>query len=107
LALLVDGLQAEREQGITIDVATGYSHLKKRKFIIADTLGHEQYTRNMANRRLSCDLAIILIDAPLRRGKHKRVVILHSALTWHQACWVVGNKIKWVFWLIFSEAKIQ
>ena len=63
LALLVDGLQAEREQGITIDVAYRYFSTAKRKFIIADTPGHEQYTRNMATGASNCELAIILIDA--------------------------------------------
>ena len=63
LSLLVDGLQAEREQGITIDVAYRYFSTAKRKFIIADTPGHEQYTRNMATGASNCDLAIILIDA--------------------------------------------
>lgn len=63
LALLVDGLQAEREQGITIDVAYRYFSTDKRKFIIADTPGHEQYTRNMATGASNCNLAIILIDA--------------------------------------------
>lgn len=63
LALLVDGLQSEREQGITIDVAYRYFSTEKRKFIIADTPGHEQYTRNMATGASTCDLAIILIDA--------------------------------------------
>ena len=66
LALLVDGLQSEREQGITIDVAYRYFSTTKRKFIIADTPGHEQYTRNMATGASTCDLAIILIDA--RKG---------------------------------------
>ena len=63
LALLVDGLQSEREQGITIDVAYRYFATDKRKFIIADTPGHEQYTRNMATGASTADLAIILIDA--------------------------------------------
>ncbi|WP_392342176.1 sulfate adenylyltransferase subunit CysN [uncultured Shewanella sp.] len=63
LALLVDGLQAEREQGITIDVAYRYFSSEKRKFIIADTPGHEQYTRNMATGASTCDLAVILVDA--------------------------------------------
>ena len=63
LALLVDGLQAEREQGITIDVAYRYFSTSTRKFIIADTPGHEQYTRNMATGASTCNLAIILIDA--------------------------------------------
>ena len=66
LALLVDGLQAEREQGITIDVAYRYFSTEKRKFIIADTPGHEQYTRNMATGASTCELAILLMDA--RKG---------------------------------------
>lgn len=63
LALLVDGLASEREQGITIDVAYRFFSTEKRKFIIADTPGHEQYTRNMATGASTADLAIILIDA--------------------------------------------
>ena len=66
LALLVDGLQAEREQGITIDVAYRYFSTLKRKFIVADTPGHEQYTRNMATGASTCDVAVILVDA--RKG---------------------------------------
>ena len=62
-ALLTDGLKAEREQGITIDVAYRYFSTTARKFIIADTPGHEQYTRNMATGASNCQLAIILIDA--------------------------------------------
>ena len=62
-SLLMDGLQAEREQGITIDVAYRYFSTEKRKFIIADTPGHEQYTRNMATGASNTDLAVILIDA--------------------------------------------
>ncbi|MCW2275215.1 sulfate adenylyltransferase subunit CysN [Rhodoblastus acidophilus] len=65
-ALLVDGLAAEREQGITIDVAYRYFKTDKRAFIVADTPGHEQYTRNMATGASTADLAIILIDA--RKG---------------------------------------
>jgi len=63
LALVTDGLRAEREQGITIDVAYRYFSTPKRKFIIADTPGHEQYTRNMVTGASTADLAIILIDA--------------------------------------------
>ncbi|TWU00666.1 Bifunctional enzyme CysN/CysC [Botrimarina colliarenosi] len=63
LALMTDGLKAEREQGITIDVAYRYFSTAKRKFIIADCPGHEQYTRNMATGASTCDLAIILVDA--------------------------------------------
>jgi bifunctional enzyme CysN/CysC/sulfate adenylyltransferase subunit 1 len=63
LSLLTDGLKAEREQGITIDVAYRYFSTEKRKFIIADTPGHEQYTRNMATGASTADVAIVLIDA--------------------------------------------
>jgi bifunctional enzyme CysN/CysC len=63
LSLLMDGLRAEREQGITIDVAYRYFSTANRKFIIADCPGHEQYTRNMATGASNCDLAVILIDA--------------------------------------------
>jgi len=63
LALLVDGLAAEREQGITIDVAYRFFSTDKRKFIIADTPGHVQYTRNMATGASTADVAILLIDA--------------------------------------------
>jgi bifunctional enzyme CysN/CysC len=66
LALLMDGLQAEREQGITIDVAYRYFSTRQRSFIVADTPGHEQYTRNMATGASTCDLAVILVDA--RKG---------------------------------------
>src|SRR6188768_1038664 len=66
LALLTDGLRAEREQGITIDVAYRYFSTPKRKFIIADTPGHVQYTRNMVTGASTADVALILIDA--RKG---------------------------------------
>jgi bifunctional enzyme CysN/CysC len=65
-ALLLDGLEAEREQGITIDVAYRFFNTERRKFIVADTPGHEQYTRNMATGASTADLAIILVDA--RKG---------------------------------------
>src|SRR5215831_4368463 len=65
-ALLVDGLAAEREQGITIDVAYRFFSTDKRKFIVADTPGHEQYTRNMITGASTADVAVILIDA--RKG---------------------------------------
>ncbi len=80
LALLVDGLQAEREQGITIDVAYRFFASEKRRFIVADTPGHEQYTRNMATGASTADLAILLVDA--RKGvlvqtrRHSRIVAL-------------------------------
>src|SRR2546423_5474076 len=66
LALLTDGLRAEREQGITIDVAYRYFATPRRKFIIADTPGHEQYTRNMVTGASTADLALVLLDA--RKG---------------------------------------
>ncbi|WP_373533239.1 sulfate adenylyltransferase subunit CysN [Vampirovibrio sp.] len=78
LALLVDGLQAEREQGITIDVAYRFFATEQRRFIVADTPGHEQYTRNMATGASTASLAIILVDA--RKGvltqtkRHSRIV---------------------------------
>ncbi len=78
LALLVDGLQAEREQGITIDVAYRFFSTENRKFIVADTPGHEQYTRNMATGASTADLAVLLVDA--RKGlltqtrRHSRIV---------------------------------
>jgi len=81
LALLTDGLKAEREQGITIDVAYRYFSTAKRKFIIADTPGHEQYTRNMATGASTADLALILIDA--RKGvsiQSKRHAFIASLL---------------------------
>ncbi len=69
-ALLVDGLEAEREQGITIDVAYRFFSTPRRKFIVADTPGHEQYTRNMATGASTADVAIVLIDA--RQGVLKQ-----------------------------------
>src|SRR5215475_3663595 len=66
LALLMDGLRAEREQGITIDVAYRYFQTPRRKFVIADTPGHEQYTRNMVTGASTADLSIVLVDA--RKG---------------------------------------
>ena len=79
-ALLVDGLQAEREQGITIDVAYRFFSTDQRKFIVADTPGHEQYTRNMATGASTAELAVILVDA--RKGvltqtrRHSRIVAM-------------------------------
>ena len=81
-ALFTDGLKAEREQGITIDVAYRYFSTAKRKFIIADCPGHEQYTRNMATGASTCDLAVILVDA--RHGvvtqtkRHSFIVFLQG-----------------------------
>ncbi|CAN5923494.1 sulfate adenylyltransferase subunit CysN [soil metagenome] len=80
LALLVDGLQAEREQGITIDVGYRFFATERRRFIVADTPGHEQYTRNMATGASTADLAVILVDATkglLRQTyRHSAIVAL-------------------------------
>src|SRR5499433_1862113 len=81
LALLTDGLRAEREQGITIDVAYRYFATPKRKFIIADTPGHIQYTRNMVTGASTADLALVLIDA--RKGvleQSRRHAVIASLL---------------------------
>ena len=76
-ALLLDGLEAEREQGITIDVAYRYFSTKRRSFVVADTPGHEQYTRNMATGASNADLAVLLVDA--RKGllaqTHRHAII--------------------------------
>src|SRR5947199_1674715 len=79
-SLFTDGLKAEREQGITIDVAYLYFETAKRRFILADTPGHEQYTRNMATGASTADLAVVLVDA--RKGvltqtrRHSRIARL-------------------------------
>jgi len=81
LALLTDGLRAEREQGITIDVAYRYFQTPRRKFILADTPGHEQYTRNMVTGASTADVALILVDA--RKGvveQSRRHALLASLL---------------------------
>ena len=81
LALLVDGLAAEREQGITIDVAYRYFSTAKRKFIIADTPGHAQYTRNMATGASTSTLSILLIDALEKvQSKLAAIVLLAHSL---------------------------
>jgi bifunctional enzyme CysN/CysC len=107
-ALLVDGLQAEREQGITIDVAYRFFATPMRRFIVADTPGHEQYTRNMATGASTAHAAVLLIDA--RKGvltqtkRHSRIVsmlgIRHVALT--------VNKMDLVGWsqLVFDEIEL-
>jgi bifunctional enzyme CysN/CysC len=104
-ALLVDGLQAEREQGITIDVAYRFFATPKRRFIVADTPGHEQYTRNMATGASMAQAAVLLIDA--RKGvltqtkRHSRIV---SMLGIRQVALAV-NKMDLVGWsqLVFDE----
>ena len=79
LSLLTDGLRAEREQGITIDVAYRYFSTPRRKFIIADAPGHEQYTRNMATGSSTAELAVILADA--RKGVLKQTR-RHTLIAW-------------------------
>lgn len=104
LALLVDGLQAEREQGITIDVAYRYFSTDKRKFIIADTPGHEQYTRNMATGASTCDLAVILIDARYGVQTQTRRHTFISALLGIRNIVVAINKMDLIE---FSEEKFN
>ena len=104
LALLTDGLRAEREQGITIDVAYRYFSTDSRKFIIADTPGHEQYTRNMATGASTADLAVILMDA--RHGvlpQTKRHSFIASLLGIKHVL-VAVNKMDLVDW---SEERYQ
>jgi bifunctional enzyme CysN/CysC len=104
LALLLDALRAEREQGITIDVAYRYFSTEKRKFIIADTPGHEQYTRNMVTGASTADLAIILID--VRKGvlsQSKRHGFIASLLGIPHLI-VAVNKMDLVNW---SESAFQ
>jgi sulfate adenylyltransferase large subunit len=97
-SLLLDGLSAEREQGITIDVAYRFFNTERRKFIVADTPGHEQYTRNMATGASTADLAVILVDA--RKGltlQTRRHSLLLSMLGVGHAVLVV-NKMDLVDW---------
>ncbi len=98
LALLTDGLRAEREQGITIDVAYRYFDTTRRKFIIADTPGHEQYTRNMATGASTADAAIVLVDA--RKGvlkQSRRHAVITAILGVSQVI-VAVNKMDLVDW---------
>ena len=104
LALLTDGLQAEREQGITIDVAYRYFATERRKFIIADTPGHVQYTRNMATGASTCDLAVILIDARHGLLEQTRRHSFLCALLGIQHFVVAINKMDLVGW---SEARFE
>jgi bifunctional enzyme CysN/CysC len=107
LALLMDGLQAEREQGITIDVAYRYFSTSKRHFIVADTPGHEQYTRNTATGASTADAAVLLVDA--RKGflsqtyRHSRIVAMLGV------CHVIlaVNKMDLVGWSkdVFQDIK--
>ena len=107
VALLLDGLQAEREQGITIDVAHRYFHTDRRTFIVADTPGHEQYTRNMATGASTAQLAVILIDA--RKGvltqtrRHSHIVSLLGI----RHVVVAVNKMDLVGWSADTFAAIE
>jgi bifunctional enzyme CysN/CysC len=106
-ALLVDGLEAEREQGITIDVAYRFFSTPKRKFIVADTPGHEQYTRNMATGASTADLAIVLVDA--RHGimrQTRRHAFIASLLGIRHLVLAV-NKIDLVDWSQARFAAIE
>lgn len=101
-ALLMDGLKAEREQGITIDVAYRYFSTEKRKFIIADTPGHEQYTRNMATGASHCNLAVVLVDARLGVLQQTRRHSFITSLLGIKHVVVAVNKMDLVDW---SEAR--
>src|SRR5687768_8623158 len=98
LALLTDGLRAEREQGITIDVAYRYFSTPRRKFIIADTPGHVQYTRNMVTGASTADLAVVLVDA--RKGvlEQSRRHAFLSALLGIRHLVLAVNKMDLVDW---------
>ncbi len=98
LSLLTDGLRAEREQGITIDVAYRYFHTPSRKFIIADTPGHEQYTRNMATGASTADLAIVLVDARYGVLTQSRRHTFIAALLGIRHVVVAVNKMDLVDW---------
>jgi sulfate adenylyltransferase subunit 1 len=104
LSLLTDGLAAEREQGITIDVAYRYFATPKRKFIIADTPGHEQYTRNMVTGASTADLAIILIDAQKGLSLQSRRHVFISTLLGIRHILVCVNKMDLVD---FSEERFN
>jgi bifunctional enzyme CysN/CysC len=109
LALLMDGLKAEREQGITIDVAYRFFSTAKRKFIIADTPGHEQYTRNMVTGASTADLAIILIDAEAGMTQQSRRHSFIVSLLGIRHVVVAVNKMDLVDWSEdrFAEIKAE
>jgi sulfate adenylyltransferase large subunit len=107
LSLLTDGLKAEREQGITIDVAYRYFATEKRKFIIADTPGHVQYTRNMATGASTADVAIILIDARLGVLPQTRRHAYIAALLGIPHLVVCINKMDLVGWDGAAYARIR
>jgi len=96
LALLTDGLRAEREQGITIDVAYRYFATPKRKFIISDTPGHIQYTRNMVTGASTASLAIILVDA--RKGVIEQTCRHSFIASLLQIQHVILAVSRWIWW---------
>jgi bifunctional enzyme CysN/CysC len=98
LALVTDGLRAEREQGITIDVAYRYFQTPRRKFIVADTPGHVQYTRNMVTGASTSDLAVVLVDARNGLTEQSRRHTLVSALLGIRQLVVAVNKMDLVGW---------
>src|SRR5438093_3969988 len=104
LALLLDGLRAEREQGITIDVAYRYFATPRRKFIIADTPGHIQYTRNMVTGASSANLSVVLVDARLGVIEQSRRHSCISALLRIPHLVVAVNKMDLVDW---SEERFE
>src|SRR6476646_458711 len=107
LALITDGLRAEREQGITIDVAYRYFATPQRKFIIADAPGHEQYTRNMATGASMADAAVLLVDVRKRLVEQTRRHLLLARLLGVRHAIVFANKMDLVGYsqAIFSAVR--
>ena len=101
-ALLVDGLTAEREQGITIDVAYRFFATSKRKFIVADTPGHEQYTRNMVTGASTADLAVLLVDA--RKGVLEQTAATATSPNWSASAAWCSPSPRWT-WSITTRTR--
>jgi len=95
-SLLTDGLRAEREQGITIDVAYRYFETPRRKFIIADTPGHEQYTRNMATGASTANLAVTLSIPQKAFSRRHGGTLTFAHCSEFQMCWL--RLTKWISW---------
>ena len=106
LALLVDGLAAEREQGITIDVAYRFFSTPRRRFVVADTPGHEQYTRNMATGASTADLAILLVDARSGLTAQTRRHALVASMLRVRHVVIAVNKMDLVGWSESAAAEI-
>src|SRR3974390_3124816 len=98
LSFVTDGLRAEREQGITIDVAYRYAATPKRKFIIADCPGHVQYTRNMATGASTADLAVVVVDATAGLREQTRRHVCIAALLGVRHLVVAANKMDLAHW---------